>query len=266
MAQELRIPYFVREVCRQLAELLDEPWMGIPMEVRMPARLGTNEDGIEDQCKLRYECAKSFTLNVRTGVKPTSGEFVEVTHIMGKIKFPSQMEAVDWIKQIERVSGDLDWHTEKCDTRETLYFIISGLGFERLKLAVSNRKRGLPVLTWFDPNHPYNQAQKVLKQITIICGKTPDTRFDLRPLAILCAMAHGTGYVEFDHKYGQHVFIFQHEPSVLDIIHKGLVGEEIPLASADHALSMNEMSMHTWKQWMKDFLQKFDVRFKLEYT
>lgn len=158
MANTIRIPFLIREICRQLVEALDRPWLDIPMTIEMPARLGLDEKGLDGVCRMRFENAQHFKVGIHTFVAKGIGDCANLTSIEGSMKFPSQMEAVDFVhQQLERVAGQIIWHTEKCDTRELLKFKIRGLPLERLKLAGENRRKGLPTYAWDNLNHPFNQ-------------------------------------------------------------------------------------------------------------
>jgi hypothetical protein len=157
MAKKITIPLLAREVCRQLVEALNRPWLGIPMTIEMPPILGQDENGLEGVCRVRFENGQHFKVGIHTFFLKDIGHCVSMTSIEGSMKFPSQMEAIDFVVELERFAGTFNWHTETCDTRERLKFKIKGLPLERLKLAGEHRRRGLPTYVWDDPNHPFNK-------------------------------------------------------------------------------------------------------------
>jgi|SRR3989339_792622 len=162
MANVTRTSYLAQEIYRQLIEVLDDPWLGLPTEIKLSRKEGTYERERNGRCLLQFWNRKFFVIGYSSIMEKAHGQVVTLKSIEGSVIFPSQMEAVDYTVVLERFAGSINWHVEHFGvepngTRSNLKFKVDGLPLERLKFAGECRRKGLPTYVWDAPDHPFNQ-------------------------------------------------------------------------------------------------------------
>lgn len=82
------------------------------------------------------------------------GEHLGVNSIKAVMAFYSKDAAEEWVNELQKFAGPIEWKYEK----EKLRFEIStGITLSRLAMNASNRRNGIPTYEWDAVDHPLNQ-------------------------------------------------------------------------------------------------------------
>ncbi len=159
----IHLPFIARFLVGELSQLLNKN-LGAPMSIEVPDVVGDDEEGLPGKAKVHFPRAH-FALKIVTS-RGHYGQQVSIAHLKGSVKLHSEEAAAEWIQEVARFAGPIDWTFESHPTpgsggyggggtEHKLRFTLSGVQLMRLGKNASSRRNGIPVFAWDDPADPY---------------------------------------------------------------------------------------------------------------